>query len=337
MRRSLTLFCRVLLAALLLGLLPAVALASEPCEKDGQVIPRPVCDFDAFYGTPPRQIPQGWQPFVISGDLTYMQDVDTFWGAPALRMWSNGGTFKAGIWTQVQVTPGNGYRASVAWAAPNDPGNFGRQLGIDPTGGTDPNAGTVIWGPVHFGDGRILNYPVGQGPNIDVKARAVNGTVTVFFLVDHPRSSGDNLIFVDAIALYPDESAPGLPSPTPPPPVVQAAAQQAAPAATATPLPTATPTETPPPTETPTPTATPTASPSPTPTVTPTWTPWPTATPEPPAAAAVSAPPSIAASLPAGAGNLLTALGRQGLLFLALGGMGSALLLGISLLRLRNR
>ncbi|MFZ1753213.1 MAG: hypothetical protein WAU10_05725, partial [Caldilineaceae bacterium] len=215
----------ILLCVILLGLTPSLALASEPCEKDGQVMDRSVCDFDAFYGSPPRQIPQGWQPFIIYGDLTYMQDVDTFWGAPSLRMWSNGGTFKAGIWTQVRVTPGNGYRASIAWGAPNDPGNFGRQLGIDPTGGTDPNGPNVIWGPIHFGDGRLLNYPPGEGPNIDIRARAANDTVTVFFLVDHPRSTGDNLIYVDAIALYPDESAPGQPTATPvPPPVAQAAA-----------------------------------------------------------------------------------------------------------------
>ncbi|HRJ44613.1 MAG TPA: hypothetical protein PL105_22145, partial [Caldilineaceae bacterium] len=207
-----------LLCALLLALLPSTLLASEPCEKDGQVIARDVCDFDTFYGSPPRQLPNGWQPFIISGDLAYMQDVDTFWGVPSLRMWSNGGTFKAGIWTQVRVTPGNGYRASIAWGAPNDPGSFGRQLGIDPTGGTDPNSPSVIWGPIHFGDGRLLNYPPGQGPNIDVKARAAGETVTVFFLVDHPHSTGDNLIFVDAIGLYPDESAPGLiPTATPVP------------------------------------------------------------------------------------------------------------------------
>ncbi len=41
----------------------------------------------------------------------------------------------------------------------------------------------------------------------------LSDTVTVFFLVDHPTSTGDNLIFVDAIALYPDEKR--LPSSCP--------------------------------------------------------------------------------------------------------------------------
>lgn len=174
----------------------------------------------------------------------------------------------------VSITPGAGYRASIAWGAPNSPSTFGRQLGIDPTGGTDPFAPSVVWGPEHFGDGHILNYPP-PDVNIDVKARAVSETITVFFKVNHPQSTGDNLIFVDAIALYPDESAPAtivtpIPAPTnTPKPVIVAT------------LPTNTQI---PPTFTPTPTNTPTATPTPTPTFTPTptltWTPWPSATPE---------------------------------------------------------
>jgi hypothetical protein len=129
--------------------------------------------------------------------------------------------------------------------------------------------------------------------------------MTVFFLTDHPSSSGDNLILVDAIALYPDESAPAAiaappPTDTPAPTATPEPVQEAAPAelaAAAAPVdaavdaqpaaievpPTETPTPTP--TATPLPTDTPTATPSPTPTATwtplptATWTPWPTVTP----------------------------------------------------------
>jgi hypothetical protein len=136
--------------------------------------------------------------------------------------------------------------------------------------------------------------------------------MTVFFLTDHPSSSGDNLILVDAIALYPDESAPAAiavaptntPEPTATPaPMMEgapeanlaagelgaASAAEAAPAAAALAFeaaPVATDTPTAPPTATPLPTDTPTATPSPTPTATftplptVTWTPWPTVTPE---------------------------------------------------------
>ncbi|MEZ4557255.1 MAG: hypothetical protein R2854_12535 [Caldilineaceae bacterium] len=86
----------------------------------------------------------------------------------------------------------------------------------------------MVWGPMHWGPARILNYPP-PDVNIDVRARAVSDTMTVFFLVDHPQSTGDNLIFIDALALYPDESAPAAAAPPPtdtptPAPVVIAAA-----------------------------------------------------------------------------------------------------------------
>jgi len=270
-------------------------LASDPCNPPN-IIPQPVCDMDSFHGTPPRQVPDGWSEFVLAGEATFYQDDHTFFGGPNLTISNSGGTFKAGIFTQVGVTPGAGYRASIAWGAPNAPDAFGRQLGIDPTGGTDPNSPTVIWGPMHWGDGRILNYPP-PDVNIDVRARALSGTLTVFFLTDHPHSTGDDIILIDVIALYPDESAPPVeipptstptPEPPTPEPVVEAVevaqiAALAAPLPTDTPLPptpTVTPLPTDPPTATPTATFTPTPPPTPTPTFTATWTPWPTVTPD---------------------------------------------------------
>jgi hypothetical protein len=321
------------------------ASASDQCNPPN-VIPQPTCDMDGPQGSPPRQLPAGWSPFILAGDVSYIVETSagsahTFWGPPSLKMHNSGGTFKAGIFTQVQVTPGAGYRASIAWGAPNAPAQFGRQLGIDPTGGTDPTSPNVLWGHMHWGDGRILNYPP-PDVNIDVKARAVNSTVTVFFLVDHPQSTGDNFIFIDVIALYPDESAPAAvvpPTNTPEPPtatpeavVVQQAAIAAAPVVppTNTPLPTdtpsATPTATPEPTSTPTVTPTPTATPSPTPTAT--WTPWPTVT----SAAGITA---------ADTQTQLLEIARQnspnGLLALGLLSFSGAGIFGGSLLWLRRR
>lgn len=328
---------RIFLIVLWVVALPRSAAASDPCNPPN-VIPQPVCDFDNWSGALPREIPDGWSPFVLSGDLEYGRDEHSFFGGGTLRMRNSGGTFKAGIFTQVGVTPGAGYRASISWGAPNAPDQFGRQLGIDPTGGTDPNAPSVIWGPMHWGEGRILNYPPGEGPNIDVLARAVSDRMTVFFLVDHPSSTGDNLIFIDVIALYPDENAPAAapatPTPEPPTATPEPASQAPAPApavpesvqALPTDTPTATPTDTP--TAVPTATATPTATPSPTqtPTITPTWTPWPSATPP---------------SLVQGAQERLVTLAEQGgeRSLLALGGlgMGGAALFAASLWRLRRR
>ena len=352
--RSLLPCYRGLLATVLSGVcclslifLPAKpVLASDPCNPPN-VIPQSVCDMDSFHGSPPRQVPDGWTDFMLSGDADFTQESDTYWGPPSLMIRNSGGTFKGGIFTQVQVTPGQGYRASCAWGAPNAPDQFGRQLGIDPTGGTDPNSPNIVWGPMHWGPGRILNYPP-PDVNIDVKARAVNSTITVFFLTDHPQSTGDNLIFIDAIALYPDDSAPAAAAPPPtntpeptavPPtdaPAVAAASQQVQAAAVVeqpADTPTAPPTETftPAPTDTPTavPTATftPTPSPTPTPTFTATWTPYPTVTPG----------DSLAQVQLELVGS--TAGGRPPLGLLALGllGFSGAGVFGGSLWRLRRR
>lgn len=296
---------------------------------------------DAFYGERPRQIPVGWTAFVLSGEPDFYQDDHTYFGGPNLTIWSNGGTFKAGIFTQVNVTPGAGYRASISWGAPNAPDLFGRQLGIDPTGGTDPLAPSVIWGPMHWGEGRILNYPP-PDVNIDVKTRALGDKLTVFFLTDHPQSSGDNLILVDAIALYPDDSAPAVevpaatptPEPTATTPPIEEAAPQAPieqPAVIEPLMPTETPTALP--TATPLPTETPTATPSPAPTATftplptATWTPWPTATPENPLSLD-SAPTRVLGAARTASGGLIV-LGA-----LSLSGAG---VFGAMLLWLRRR
>ena len=327
--------------------------ASEPCNPPN-LIPQPVCDMDSFHGDPPRQVPDGWSEFVLYGEPSFMNDPHSYFGTGTLRIWSSGGTFKAGIFTQVNVTPGAGYRASIAWGAPNAPDTFGRQLGIDPTGGTDPNSPNVIWGPMHWGEGRMLNYRPGDGPNIDLLARAINPTMTVFFVTDHPTSTGENLIYVDAIALYPDENAPAAvapvakeaPADTATPesaaPVAAEAVVAAAivpptpvpPTATATP----TPTETPTPTPTPTMTATPTPTTTPSPTSTATWTPWPTAT----AAQAMTGMPlralvSQPQTLPSRLLRTATPFYPTGLLFLSALSFGGAGLCVGSLWWLRRR
>ncbi len=316
------LLCQVVLAP--------VASASGPgghgC-KEGNLIPN--CGFDTFYSDARGQIPNGWTPFVLAGSLAYDPSIDTFWGAPSLRMWSDGGTFVAGIWTQVGgVTSGATYYASMGWGAPTDPAeSFGRRLGIDPTGGTDPNAPTVVWGPMLRGPGKVLNDSNPGYYNIDVSAVARSSTVTVFVYVDHNYSTGQNQIFIDAVGLYLDPSQPVQqptavpPSPTPAPARVQAAA----PRPTATPIPptsTLTPTITPTATETATPTATFTPTITPTPTATPTATATPTSTLPPRPTATPSAADARANSVPGDLRALLwggiSALGGAGLLGLAL-------------------
>ena len=332
--------CLVLgLAGTWLPMFITPALAQAPCDPPNILWN---CNFDAFSGSPPRQVPTGWTPFVLEGDLAFMQDVDTVFGAPSLRMWSDGGTFKAGIHTRVgNVQQGVAYKASLGWAAPNAPDAFGRQLGIDPTGGTDPTAPTVIWGAMHRGPGRIVNYPPGEGPNIDVSAVAQAETITLFILVDHNYSTGDNYIFLDAITMFVD---PVQPTATPVPPTATAVLPTPTPPQpTATLTPSATPTVTATRTQTPRVldtlmvcTATPTATLTPTATVRPSPTPSATFTPIP-----IRLPSPVAIPTQAQEANQIPteATRSQSGAFLAAGlsALGAAGLLGGAIFRLWRR
>ncbi len=272
------------LLALLVALLwPARPVAAQHGCDPGNLIPN--CDFDVFVGSPPRQVPEGWWPFVLSGEVEFRQvtgdESHSLFIPSSLRMSSNT-AYHAGIFTQVSgVQPGVAYLASIGWGAPGNPtSTFGRQLGIDPTGGTDPTAPTVVWGREHWGSGRMLNYPPSdtRHPNIDLSVIAQAPTITVFVKVNHNADTYDSMIFLDAVSLYvdPNQPTPAPPTDTPVPLPTNTPRPRPTAARTATPLPSPTPTATG--TATPTSTPTLTFTPTVTPTPTQTYTPSPTAT-----------------------------------------------------------
>jgi hypothetical protein len=296
------------------------------------------CDFNDFAGSPPRQVPGGWVPYILSGEVEFSQvtgDASHSMYGPSSLLMSSGGPYVAGIYTQVGgLQPGVAYKASLGWGAPASPtGTYGRQLGIDPTGGADPNAPSVVWGPVRWGDARRLNYTP-PDVNIDVSAVAQSPTITMFIKVDHNQSVPGGIIFIDAASLFVDpvQPTPAPPTPLPPPtvaPKLIAPRPTAKPTATPTPTVTLTPTATPTATLTPTPTATPTATATPTQTYTPTATPTSTLPPRPAATVAIAA--AAAHSDPA-------PTEPSGRLWGGLGALGSAGLLGlIALVSVRRK
>ncbi len=274
---------------------------------------------------------------MLSGSLAYWQAEDTLFGAPSLQMVSDGDTFTAGVFTQVNgLQPGATYKASAGWFAPNHPPDdfFCRKLGIDPKGGTNPQAAEVVWGPTYCGPGRLVNYPP-PAPNIDVSAVAQASTVTVFAYVQHTYSTGMNYIFLDAVGLYEDASAPrqapptAVPSPAPLPPkptALPAPVKTRPPTLTATPTVTLTPTTT----ATATQTATPTITPTPSATYTPTTTPTSTLPPRPKATLGAATVAATAATNPARPASPVMLIG-------GLGALGCAGLLGITLIVKKRR
>lgn len=281
-------FVTVLVVAWLL--LCAGVVADDSCGQAGNLTHN--CNFDNFVDRGGgAQTPDGWMPWVTMGSPAFDADFHgSAPGAPAQRIWSDGGTWTAGLFQQVQVTPGKGYLARIQWAAPNCDG-IERRVGIDPLGGTDPLAPRVVWGASSWEKERM--------PNLQVSSYAQAGTITVFVWTHHGMSSGADQVFLDGVILIEDPSmAPqptntptALPTPTPkptkpptprPPTATPIPATNTVPPPSATPVETAMPDPTEPATETPTPTATATLTPSDTPTpAPPTNTPLPTRTPLP--------------------------------------------------------
>jgi hypothetical protein len=251
--------------------------ARNPCAEAGNLTQN--CGFDTFVdhsaGGKRYQIPTGWWYFVLSGDPDYRPSEDTYWGAPSLWLLSDGVPYTAGIYQQVKVTPGVVYQTDIGWAAVGQK-DFERKLGLDPAGGTDPRASTVIWSRSEWGKTRW--------PDLTVSARATGPTMTVFVWVHHPTAYGNDWVFLDAVGLWPDPSQPAAtltPTPSPIPTRKPPTRTPIAPTSTPTAIPpTLTPTETLTSTPTTTPTETPTSTPSATWTLTPTPPP-PTETPLP--------------------------------------------------------
>jgi len=200
-------------------------------------------------------------------------------------------------------------------------GDFlGRIVGIDPTGGTDPQSPNVVWSP------ELWKQKRASGETLLVSAAAKSSTITVFIRAKNPQPHGQDQVFIDVASLNVDPNQPPQPPPTDTPvpatntPVRAAAAPTkvrvpptATPApATATPPPTATNTATPSPTNTPAPTDT--ATPIP-PTPTPTRTPRPTPT---PASWLDSPPPTLTGVL------LVLGIGSEGIALSLAGILGWA-------------
>jgi hypothetical protein len=323
--------------------LPALAGARNPCIEAGNLTAN--CGFDTFtdrwQGDKRLQVPDRWEYFILAGSPDFQPSDDTYWGAPSLAIVSDGVNYLTGIYQQVQVTPGVVYQTDIGWAAGScnnkSCGNMERRLGLDPTGGTNPQAPSVVWSRVEAGGD--------SWPDLTVSARATGPTMTVFVWVNHPSSSGLDVIYLDAVGLWPDPNQPAAtvtprPSPTStrrpatatpkakPPTAVPTESPTAAPTDTEVPTDTATPVDT----ETPLPTPTWTVTPSPVPpTNTPTFTPPPTLTPL--AVARVEQTPRINSALAVAESPVRTARPVQKvLLYIAVAAFAGAFLLGAILL-----
>ncbi|MFQ6001556.1 MAG: hypothetical protein ACE5LG_07790 [Anaerolineae bacterium] len=276
----------ITLGVLLLGAVSIARAQDESRCPEVENIPGNLifnCSFEkGWVGIDLGEVGEGWWYFVEAGRPAFVHSTfERRHGNTAQQIWSDGEAFTAGIYQQVNVTPGVAYQAHVGWAVfastnPDGSRNTGplieRRIGIDPTGGTNPTSGDVLWSPSLWEDTKDSSI-------LTVSAVAQGPVITVFVRAHNPASHGADQVFFDVVSLV---VSPEQPTSTPVPSTPTST--PAPPTPTSTPVP-PTPTSTPvPPTPIPTPvppTATPTPLP-PTPTFTPvppTPTPSPTSTP----------------------------------------------------------
>ena len=285
-----------------------------------------------------------WTPYILAGSV----EIRTIDGNechtinhPCGYMRSNGG-FVAGVYQQVPTVPGGVYNANAPLiiydSFDKDDGAVARRIGVDPTGGTDPNSPNVVWSLEVTGSLQKAGHKlVWEDLNVTVTAQSEVSTVFIWVNNFARVSSPVHQFWFDEIGMVQTGTAAPTDTPIPPTPTpIPPTATPLPPTETPTPVDTATPTETPTPvdTATPTPTETSAHTATPTPTETPTLAPIPIT----PLAIAMAnqdtqaepaAAPFFSASSQQATGG--TGLARTGFLVLGIGGVviGLAILVAI--------
>lgn len=153
-------------------------------------------DFDGFTA----QTTDAWQAFKIGNNSARaFRSIQEGWPkTPALWLQGNA-PFDGGVYQIVNVTPGKGYHFQADWAAvsynggalPNDLGQVARTIGIDPYGGINPQASSVVWS-AELRDGRHFQTPETQ---LDQYAR--NSKITIFLRAKSDFAAGHVDVYFD--------------------------------------------------------------------------------------------------------------------------------------------
>lgn len=224
----------VLALALLIPLLPtAPAGAQSPTNYNRN--PSFEGDYYPWGGIPEIQVAQEWTPWWVPQQPSDPPEINrrpeykradaalypnrVHSGAAAQQWFTFYSTHIAGMYQQVSnLPPGSRLQFSIwaqAWSSSQDdpyqsidPGEINLQIGLDPTGNTDPWAGSVVWtGAYNIYDAWF---------QISVEAVAQNSTVTVFLksAPRYPVKHNDTYWDDAALVVMGSEPPPASPTPT---------------------------------------------------------------------------------------------------------------------------
>lgn len=173
--------------------------------------------------TPYGTVALEWTPFVITGSPRFEWVDNEKWDANGAQyFWSDSVPFDAGIYQTVWgLQPNVYYRFRIGYShARLDPGNaknevhpsMGRQVGVDPFGGTDPKSPNVIWGPALFNSTAGMNPP-----ELTMTFAARADKATMFFRGIFTGASGRAKVWFDVACM---EAVPDMPTATAVPPTI---------------------------------------------------------------------------------------------------------------------
>jgi LysM repeat protein len=234
--------------------------------------------FETHGGDPPREVAQGWTPWhtPATDDMPSYQNAQPIYGqtapdTPRIRSGDNAQkyyndlwhTHDGGVYQRVTgITPGTELRFSVyvwVWSSGHEdvdlseePGDVTVQVGIDPTGDTDPYSSNILWSIA------VSQYDAYR--SYSVITTAVSDAVTVYVRSRVELPVANTYIYLDDAVLAEttepeaNTDTPVPPTDTPIPPSdtpVPSATDTSVPQDTNTPVPTATNTEVPVATDTP--------------------------------------------------------------------------------------
>ncbi|MGB8648219.1 MAG: LysM peptidoglycan-binding domain-containing protein [Anaerolineae bacterium] len=207
----------------------------DPCAQDPHNLIANGSMGPANHDTPYGTVADGWNPFVMNGAPPNFrwEDNEAIDPGGGQQIYSDN-KFDAGIYqTAHNLQPGMVYmfRWGYSLAAKSYTGanvrvqTIGRQLGVDPSGGTDPHSSNVIWGPQLFDGKAAVNRP-----EMQLVFGAWSDKATFYLrAIATDDSAGENRVWIDAICMEtrPDIPLSALPpaarQPAPPPPTPQPA------------------------------------------------------------------------------------------------------------------
>lgn len=206
-----------LLAPWMLVRVPVEAQSGPCSQHSGNLIKNGSIDTDSVHGTQHGLVADNWESFVLSGSprfaLVTNENANGDIRSSAQYIYSDKHPFDAGIYQIVtNVQPGVYYSAKVGQALAavdygdghnSRNGDIGRRVGVDPLGGVNPNAPSVVWGNEFHDLNPALNIP-----DLTILVAAQSNRMTVFVrAIDH-NSSGLSKIWFDVVCLKPDYSKP---------------------------------------------------------------------------------------------------------------------------------